>query len=306
MIAATRAHIHLHFLVLIWGFTAILGLLITIPSVETVWYRTLFSSIGLALLMYFRHISFRVGFMEGSKLFATGFLIAAHWILFFWSARVSNASVCLAGMATTSFWTSFLEPMMNSRKIKWFEVGLGLLVILGLYVIFRFEFSHAVGLIMALGSALIAALFTVINARFTLRQNHYTITFYEMAGAFIGTVIFMPLYRATLAEGQQIRLSITTLDLVYLLILALVCTVYAYSASIELMRRISAFVVNLTVNLEPVYGIILAALIFGESEKMHMGFYIGAAIILLSVLAHPLLNKQYLRRQLGEKLIENL
>jgi drug/metabolite transporter (DMT)-like permease len=306
MIADTRAYIHLHFLVLIWGFTAILGLLITIPSVEIVWYRTLLSTMGLAILMYFKRIHFGVGFVEGSKLFATGFLIAAHWILFFWAARVSNASVCLAGMATTSFWTSLLEPVLNRRSIKWFEVGLGLLVILGLYVIFRFEFSHAVGLIMALGSALIAALFTVINGWFTLRQNHYTITFYEMAGAFIGTALFLPLYQPLFAEGAQIRLSITPMDLGYLLILALVCTVYAYSASIQLMQRMSAFVVNLTVNLEPVYGIILAAVIFGESEKMHIGFYVGAAIILLSVLAHPVLNKQYLRRHMGKEIVENL
>jgi drug/metabolite transporter (DMT)-like permease len=295
MTATPREYLHLHFLVLIWGFTAILGLLITIPAVEVVFYRTLISAIGLGIIIYFKKYPLWIGKREIFQILGTGMLIGAHWILFFGSARVSNASVCLAGMATTSFWTSFLEPLMNNRKIKWFEVALGVLVIVGLYVIFRFEFSHALGLTMAIGSAFIAALFTVINGRFTLKHNHYTITFYEMTGAFIGTALFFPFYRLFIAESQALQLDLTLMDLLYLGILALICTVYAYSASIQLMQKISAFVINLTVNLEPVYGILLAFIIFGDSERMHLGFYIGAAIILISVLAHPVLNKRYNR-----------
>ncbi len=295
MTASPREYLHLHFLVLIWGFTAILGLLITVPSVEVVFYRTLISTIGLGLLIWLKQYPFRLGNLETIKILGTGMLIAIHWILFFGSARVSNASVCLAGMATTSFWTSFLEPIMNKRKVKWFEVALGLFVLAGLYIIFRFEFSYALGLSMAIASAFIAALFTVINGHFTFSYNHYTITFYEMAGAFIGTVLFLPLYLLFVADNQILRLNITLLDLLYLCILALICTVYAYSASIQLMKKISAFVINLTVNLEPVYGILLAFIIFGDTERMNLGFYIGAALILFSVLAHPVLNKKFNR-----------
>lgn len=293
-----KSYLHLHFLVLIWGFTAILGLLITIPPVEVVFYRVLIAAFGLGILMYINKLPFGIGRTEILKLLLTGSLIAGHWILFFSSARVSNASVCLAGMATTSFWTSFLEPLVLKQKIKWYEVFLGLIVIVGLYIIFHFEFDHALGLLLALISAFLAALFTVINARFAPVYHHHTITFYEMVGACASIVLFFPFYKEFLAEGHQLNLGLSYSDLIYILILAIVCTVYAYSASIEIMKRISAFSVNLTVNLEPVYGIILAVLIFGDKEKMNLGFYYGAAIILLSVLAHPILNKYYHRKYL--------
>ncbi|MDN4166554.1 EamA family transporter [Cytophagales bacterium LB-30] len=294
-----KSYLKLHFVVLIWGFTAILGLLITLPAVELVFYRTLFAAIGLGILLYFRKRNFKIGWGEILKIVGTGVLISAHWILFFASARVSNASVALAGIATCSFWTSFLEPLMTKRKIKGFEVLLGVVVVLGLYVIFRFEFTHAVGLSMAIVSALLASLFTVINSQFTQRHNPYMITFYEMGGAFITTAVFLPFYALFFTEGQ-LQLQPTTMDWVWIIILAIVCTVYAYSLSVELMQKISAFMVNLTVNMEPVYGIILAVLIFGESEEMQGGFYLGTLIILLSVIAHPFLDKWHYRKQISK------
>lgn len=293
-----KDYLHLHFLVLIWGFTAILGLLISIPPVEVVFYRTLIASLGLAALMTARNISFRVDKTEIAKLLLTGLLIAGHWILFFTSARISTASVCLAGMATTSFWTSFLEPIVLKNKIKWYEVFLGGIVIFGLYIIFHFEFNHALGLALALISALLAALFTVINVRFAKIHHHQTVTFYEMIGACMSIVVFFPFYKNSFAANKELNLELSLTDFYYVFLLAIVCTVYAYAASIELMKKISAFSVNLTVNLEPVYGIVLAVLIFGEKEKMQTEFYIGAGIILLSVLAHPFLNKLYHRKYL--------
>jgi drug/metabolite transporter (DMT)-like permease len=298
MTADYRDYLHLHFLVLIWGFTAILGLLITIPPVEIVLLRTLMAAIGLAVVLRWKKLPFRIGRRNIVLIFATGLLIAAHWILFFASARISNASVCLAGLATTSFWTSLFEPIANKRRIKAYEVMLGMLVVLGLYIIFQFEFDHALGLGMAIISAILASLFTVINGRFVHSQNHYTITYYEMIGAFCGTLLFLPLYAGTLAGQQSIDLGITGMDLFYLLILSVVCTVYAYSAAVELMKKISAFAMNLTVNLEPLYGIVLAVLLFGDKEKMQPGFYAGAAVILLSVLAHPVLNRLMRRKTL--------
>ncbi len=298
-----KDYLHLHFLVLIWGFTAILGLLITIPPVELVLYRTLFSSIGLAGVLYFYQISFRVGRHGITTLLLTGILIAGHWLLFFGSARVSNASVCLAGLATTSFWTSLLEPLILKKRVKWYEVFLGLFVIVGLYIIFHFEFGHALGLGMGIMSAFLAALFTVFNARFTKLYNHYQITFYEMIGAFVAILLFLPVYKLAIAESNLLRLTPTPMDFFYISILAFLCTVYAYSASINIMKKMSAFSVNLTVNLEPVYGIVLAVLIFGEKEKMHLGFYFGSALIILAVLAHPLLNKRYRNKYLEAEII---
>ncbi|MEL7004323.1 MAG: DMT family transporter [Bacteroidota bacterium] len=288
----------LHFIVLIWGFTAILGALITVPAVEIVFYRTLISFLALGALLYFRRQSFRIGSQQIFKILGTGVLIALHWILFFASAQISTVSVCLAGMATCSFWTSFIEPALNKRKIRVFEVVLGLVVIVGLYIIFRFEFDHVLGLSLAVVSAMLSALFSVINGKLAKRHNPYMITFYEMIGAWLGTLAFIPIYVSYFAENGQIQWTPSYMDWLYLSILALFCTVYAYSVSVELMKRISAFVVNLTVNLEPVYGIILALLIFGEKEQMGSGFYLGTLIILLSVLAYPVVNKYYKRKAL--------
>ena len=303
MQANTKDYVHLHFIVLIWGFTAILGVLITIPAVEIVFFRTLFAFLALGLLLYLRKRNFWLGYTETLKILSTGLLIAAHWILFFAAARVSTVSVTLAGMATCSIWTSFLEPMATKKGIKWFEVVLGGIVMIGLYIIFRFEFNHVVGLSMAVVSAFLSALFTVINGQLTLRHNPYMITFYEMVGACLGTALFFPIYKIYFAADGVLNLNPSSMDWVYLIILAVICTVYAYSASVQLMQKMSAYLINLTVNLEPVYGIILAVLIFKEDEQMTSGFYIGTLVILSSVLIYPLINRYYKRKAVGTDII---
>ena len=234
----------------------------------------------------------------------TGILIAAHWILFFAAARVSSVSICLAGMATGSLWTSILEPLVMKRPFKWYELLLGGVVVVGLYVIFRFEFDHALGLSMAIASAFLSSAFTVINSRLTVHHNHFLITFWEMVGACLAIVLFFPLYTATLAEGGALMLSLYWVDVACLLILALVCTVYAYSVSVELQKRLSAFTVNLTVNLEPIYGIVLAIIIFNEHEQLTTGFFIGTGIILSAVLIYPVLVRLERKRQLAVRKIQ--
>ncbi|MGB3468878.1 MAG: EamA family transporter [Cyclobacteriaceae bacterium] len=283
-------YLMLHFIVLIWGITAILGKLISIPAVEVVFHRTLIASIGLGILLMIRKRRFNLGRPAILRMLGTGFLISAHWILFFAAARVSTISVCLAGMATCSLWTSLLDPLVSGKKIKLYEVFLSLLALSGILIIFNVEFSHKLGLIMAIVSALLAAIFTIINADFAKVYNPYMVTFYEMIGACFGTVLFFPFYTKFIVH-QPLQLVPEPMDWLYLLLLALLCTVYAYSVSVELMKRLSAFVINLTVNLEPVYGIILALLIFGEEEEMSSGFYWGGAMILISVLLYPVFKR---------------
>ncbi len=287
----------LHFIVVIWGFTAILGRLIEVPSVEIVFYRTMVASMGLYLLLKFRKRSFRLEKRDTLLILGTGVLISAHWILFFAAARVATVSVCLAGMATCSLWTSIIEPLATKRKIRPFEIVLSMVAIAGIVVIFRVEFNHTLGLIMAIVSAALSAIFTVINAGFTRKYNPYMITFYEMIGACLSTALFFPIYTRYFTNGE-LQLAPSSMDWLYLVILALACTVYAYSVSVELMKRLSAFVVNLTVNLEPVYGIILALLIFGDEEEMSGGFYLGTGLILVSVLVYPLVNRYFKRKAL--------
>lgn len=286
----------LHFIVFIWGFTAILGKLISIPSIELVFYRT-----GIAALIIFVLISFNknkafLKFSESPKLLLTGAIVAAHWILFFLSARVSTVSVCLAGMATVTLFTAFLEPLFFKRKVSKLEIFSGLVVILGLYLIFRFEFNHALGLGLALLSALLAAIFSIINAKYAKRHDPYVITYYEMLGAALSITVFFIPYHFLNWSTDGIQLIPNGMDIIYLLILSGVCTVYAFSVSVEIMKRLTPFTVNLAVNMEPIYGILLALVIFGEDEKMSGGFYAGALLILLTILMNPVLRRLQKRR----------
>lgn len=299
----TKDYLHLHFIVLIWGFTAILGLLIeSVNSVELVFYRTFFSFSLLGILLYSLRHSLHVKRKDLLKILGTGALIGLHWILFFASAKVANASVCLAGMTTASFWASLIEPIAFKRRVKSYEIILGLIIMLGLYVIFRFEFNHGLGLILAIASAFLGALFAVINSKLIQKHHHYTITFYEMLGACIATILVLPIYSSFINPQQNTQIIPTIwTDWIYILILAGVCTVYAYSASVKLMHKFSAYAVSLTVNLEPIYGIILAFLFFRKSEEMTLGFYIGTFIILIAVLTYPRLDKHFSTAKMRKK-----
>ncbi len=292
-------YLHLHFLVLIWGFTAILGLLLEpLSAPALVAWRTLLAAGGLGVVLAVRGGSTwaqvrNLSMAERWPLLGTGVIIAVHWAAFFGAARLANASVCLAGMATGSLWTSVLEPLITRRRVRTIEVVLGVVVLSGLYLIFRFEFNRGAGLAMAVFSAMLAAVFTILNSRFTHRYDALVISFYEMTGAFVGSLAFLAGY-LTLANapGGPTTLVPTGWQWLWLAILAFVCTVYAYTAAVRLLRRFSAFAANLTVNLEPVYGIGLAYLIFGDSERMTPGFYVGTLVILAAVLAYPVLTRR--------------
>lgn len=297
MQATIKDYFLLHLIVLIWGFTAILGVLISLPALELVFYRTLIASVGVALLFVWKKKNILIPTHEMWKVLGTGILIALHWILFFWSARVATVSVCLAGMATTSLWTAFVEPFFNRTKVKWYEVALGIMVISGLVVIFKFETGYWLGLSMALASAFLAACFSVINGKLTKKHDPYQITFYEMSGASVFILAFMPIYATYMTDGEGVRWAWQGFDWFWLFLLGGVCTVYAFSVSVDLMKRLTVFSINLTINLEPVYGIVLAVLIFGESEKMTPEFYLGTLIILFSVLTYPVLNYWNKRRK---------
>jgi len=291
-----KNYLELHFIVFLWGFTAILGKLISVPAVELVFVRTLLAASALALIIYFRKISFNVGRKAFLRMVGVGFIISAHWILFFASARVSSVAICLAGMSTISLWTAILEPIFTQKKIQAHEIFMALLIILGLYLIFRFEFDHVLGIVMAVVSALLSAVFSIVNVRLVKTYRPAIISCYEMVGACLATALFFPVYARWFTDTGTINLNLAWLDVLWLLILAIVCTVYPFTASVRLMKKISAFTVNLSINLEPVYGILFAYFIFKDSEKMSGGFYLGAVIILFSVFSHSLIER-YLNRR---------
>jgi drug/metabolite transporter (DMT)-like permease len=290
-----KDYLHLHFIIFLWGFTALVGKWITIPAVELVFYRTLFAVLGLVILLQIKKTSFKIGKRAIFIMLATGCLTSLHWITFFASAKMATVSICLVGLATTSLWTSFVEPFVMKRKILWYEIMLGLVIIGALYWIMRTQFHYAAGLGVAVLSAVFVSFFSVINGKLAPKYNHNVITFYEMAGAFLGIIAFLPFYQYYFADNQAIIWLDFSEKNIYnwlgVFFLAIVCTVYAYAACVEIMQRVSAFAVNLSVNMEPVYGVILAAIFLREDKAMTNDFYVGAAIILFAVLSYPLLKK---------------
>jgi len=286
----SRPYLHLHFLVFLWGFTAILGLLIKLSFPEVVFYRTLLSFIAFIPVLLLAKVSFKVAPKAVFKLLGTGVIISFHWLLFFGAARYANASVSLIGLATTSLWTAFLEPLARKQRVSKLEVVFGLVIIGGIYIIYIDDFSYGVGLVMSISSAFFAAMFTVANSLFVKKHNPLQITFYETGGAFLGSIPFVLWY----LNSDDVVLSMpSAMDWGYLLVLALVCTVYANAAWVHILKRISAFAGNLVINLEPIYGILLALLIFGQSEAMNPGFYWGGAVIILTIFAYPIVSKRF-------------
>lgn len=290
---ATRAdYAKLHFIVFLWGFSAILGKLISIPAFEMIFFRGLLSAAGIGIVILITRGSFKVTRPQLIKLLLIGVVVTIHWIAFFGSARISNVSVSLVGFATNSLWAALLEPWFNKSRIKKFELLLGLTVLAGLYIIFSFDFEYAGGLLLGILAGFTSALFSVFNARMVREVSPYAITFYEMISIFLilGSILLIyPIF----SSGYSFNLSPTWQDWIFLVLLSGACSVYAYSVAVELMKKISVFVIQLTLNLEPLYGIIMAVIIFGDTEKMNTNFYIGTVIILSAVASYPFLKKRF-------------
>ena len=274
-------YIHLHFLVIIAGFTAILGELITLDAIHLVWYRM---SIGAVLMLVYilaKKTPLRIPLKVLFSLSVAGVIIALHWITFFAAINVSNISITLAMFSTGAFFASFIEPLFFKRKIIGYEILFGLIVIVGIVLITQTELKYILGIVLGISSALFSTLFAVLNGKFVQHYPPSIISFYE----FISGVLFMSIFLAFREDGFNVAyFQISSSDWVYLLILASVCTAYAFIVSVHVMKYITPYTVVLTYNLEPIYGIILALVFFPESETMRPMFYIGAGIIIFTVL----------------------
>lgn len=269
----------LHIVVLIFGFTGIIGKELSMGTVPIVFYRTLIAGVALFLYARIRRIPVEMSPRLMLRVVFIGFVIAAHWISFFEAIKQSNISVTLAALATTSLFVAFLDPLINRRKIDRVEVALGVGVFIGIVFVFRVDASYHLGLMLALFSAFLAAVFAIFNSVFVRQTSSTSISVVEMLSACV--VVFLYL----LFDGQMNEsfFIISHRDLTLLLVLGLVATAFAFLASVEVMKNLSAFTVSLTVNLEPIYSIVLALILYKEEEQMTPSFYIGAAIILLTL-----------------------
>lgn len=281
----------LHFIVLLWGFTALLGMaLAPLTPNEVVFWRTLAAALAMWILFGRRISRQPIGAPRLWAMLGTGTLIAIHWWLFFLAARVGNVSSCLAGIATGSVWTALLEPVVDRRRIRWADLATAVVVCLGLLVIFAGQADKAWGVAIGIASALFSSLFGLCNRYFVQSGSDvFAISTVGLSGAFVTTAFMLPLsawagFQSTvwpaLPQGSA---------WLWLFLLSGVCTVFALTASVALLRRFSAFSTSLAINMEPVYGILAARLLLGQAEAMTPAFYIGTAVILLAVLGHPLL-----------------
>ncbi|MFK5982705.1 MAG: DMT family transporter [Flavobacteriaceae bacterium] len=278
-------YLHLHFIVFIWGFTAVLGDLISISAFPLVWFRMSLGAVFILIYIFLRKDKLKVSKSSLLKFAAVGFLIAVHWLAFFSAIKVSNVSITLAMMSTGAFFASLLEPIIYKRKIIKYEVVFGFVVIIGLYIIFKVESDYIVGILLALLASFLGALFAIFNGMLVKNHNATVITFYEM----IFGVIFISIFMLFTGDFDANFFNLSGSDWTYLLLLASVCTAYAFIASVHVMKWISPYTVMLTTNMEPVYGIILALLILGEKEYMSPTFYLGAVIILITVIINGIL-----------------
>jgi len=282
----------LHFTVFIWGFTGILGKLITISAVQLVWYRVLIAFVTLFLYFRFSHRGFKVSKATFLKLVFTGALVGGHWILFFLSIKLSTVSVALVCFSSLTLFTAIFEPIINKKKVSGLEILSGFLIILGIFVIFKFEPQYTKGIEAGLACAVCASLFYIINARQVKKYEAPVIAFYELIGAFVWITIFL---FATGGFDRHIILGQS--DIGYLLMLGTVCTSLAYVAGVSVMRELSAFRVALVTNLEPVYGVVMSFLFFGEMKQMTTGFWVGALIILSTIFLFPVAQRQVEKRR---------
>lgn len=278
----------LHFTVFIWGFTAILGSLISIHALELVWYRMLIAGISLFIYLKISNKSLRINQTTFLRLFGIGCIVALHWVLFYYTIKISTISVALVTLSATALFISLLNPLINQSRLYKTDVIIGLVIIAGIYLIYHFESQYSIGILTGLLSSLTAAVFTLINEKQVKNRDAVTISAYQMLGGFM----LLSAYLFVSSFFQKLNLAITINDLIYLLLLGVICTAFAYVSGVKVMKEISAYTVALITNLEPVYGICLAFLIFGNKEKMTGGFYAGAAVILTAVFIHPVLKKK--------------
>ena len=280
-----KSTLHFHFIVFIFGFTAILGKLISIDAVSLVWYRMVLATAVIALFMAVRRISFALSTKQLYIMLICGVLIALHWVFFFHAVKVSNVSVTLSIMSSGALITALVEPIFYKRTFVWYEIVLGLIVVVALGLIIQTEYHYIEGMMFAFIAILLSVAFTLINGKAIHKSDARVMSVYQLgAGAVCMSIILLMQGKFTVE-----LFSISKTDILWISILVIVCTAYAFVVSIAVMRHLTPFSLMLAINMEPVYGILFGILIFGSDEKMGFTFYIGTLLILLSVLTNGFL-----------------
>ncbi|MDC3032273.1 DMT family transporter [Bacteroidota bacterium] len=278
-IIAKHKLLSLHFMVLILGFTGIFGKLISLNTIELVWYRMLIAFITLFTFLVFKKELTKIKKKDFFGLLFVGSLVAVHWFFFFESIKVSNVSVAVVCLSTASFFSAMIEPLFLKRKPKLYEYVLGIVVFVTLFLMLEAETKYTMGYVYGIIASFLGTLFTLYNAKYVNKLEASKITMVEMLA---GVIIFSILMLLNEEIGTN-NLKININDFVYLFLLGTICTAAVFVWMVELMKYISPYSLIMAINLEPIYSIVLALIIFSESEHMNLSFYIGASIIILVV-----------------------
>ena len=275
-----KAFLQLHFAVFLAGFTGILGRLITLNEGWLVWYRLLISSVTMWIVFSLAGKLQQVSIIDILKLSGIGFLSALHWVSFYGSIKYANVSVALVCFSATGFFTALFEPFFSRKRINLIEVLLGLIVIAGIYIIFRFDPKYKTGIILGVICAVLLAIVMILIRQFVQKMNSQTILTYQLSGGFITLSLFMPFYLKVFPTSYVFP---GFSDWMWLLVLAWFCSVLAFQFSVTALQKLTAFTVNLSFNLEPVYGILLAFFVYHENKDLNWSFFIGLGLIILAL-----------------------
>lgn len=275
------ALIRLHIAVFLWGFTGVLGRLISLNEGWLVWWRMLITAIALWLYFFFSKQIQKISLKDFFKIASIGTILAMHWLLFYGSIKYSNVSIALTCLATTGLLSAIIEPLFFRKRIDITEILLGTFALAGIVIIYFSNLQFSIGIYIGLLSSLATVIVSVLNKKIVSGYTPQVITLYQLTGGFLGLTLMMPLYNLLLHSGIQIPQQ---LDWLWLVILAVFCTVFTFILYISALKKLSAFTINLTLTLEPIYGIILAFAVFSENKYLSDYFYIGFALILIAVI----------------------
>jgi drug/metabolite transporter (DMT)-like permease len=292
-----KAYLQLHLSILLWGFTGIFGRAIDLKEVLLVWYRLLIT-VGILLLitLYTKKVK-KLPPRELLRISFVGLLVTMHWIFFYGAIKYSNVSIGVSCMSTVAVFTSILEPIMTGRKISLPELVLAVLAAAGMFLIFEVQEFHRTGIILGIMAAFIGSVFTILNSKLSKRYNSETITTYELGSGLFYLTLFIPAY---IHFAQPAMLFPDTKNWEMLLVFSLFCTVIPFNLSIKAFKHVSAYASSLSINLEPLYGIILAFIFFHEQKDLKPGFYAGTAIIVLSVILYMVLKHRHQLREFAK------
>ena len=286
-----KDQLQLHFIVLIWGFTAILVALIPLEAIPLVWFRVMIASFTIFIFAKFQKIDLKIDKSTFVKFFIGGVLIALHWATFFNAIKVSTISITLVTMSSSAIFVVLLQPIFGIEKIKIYELVLASIAIVGFIVIFKVEQLYVKGILYALASSFLLAIFSIYNNKLTMKHKAIHISFYELLSAFLFLTVLM-FFSGTFSS---VAIKMSNYEILFLIILSTVATAYPFVIATDLLKKMGSFTLLLTNNLEPVYGIILALLIFGEKERMSTQFYIGAFIVFCSVVINSVLKSKIIK-----------